>query len=135
MESLPAELVAAMARQNGYVLAALLLALAVYNQREKLGTAIQARAESTKTRAAESLNGKLVEALGKAMGPIMERAVDDRIKEMPEFMREKIAAIVTDRLEWTKNELISQRNQLNDLDEKLGDVAGMVKRIEGKLDK
>lgn len=89
--------VEAIGKTGGFALAAAILAYAIYTQRDQIGKAIGAwalrrRAHSASSVVAE-LNGKLLEAVGKAIEPLMEEAIDRRFKEMPEFMREKIKAL------------------------------------------
>jgi len=134
MELLPAEFVSAMAKQSGYVLVYLLLAYAAFTQREKIGTALEAYATSRQSRAAESLNGKLVDALGKAMGPMMEDAVDKRFEEMPWRMREKISDVVADGVKGIASDLTTMVRRQDRMEQMLGDVARMVARIEGRIE-
>jgi len=134
METLPSEIVSAVARQGGYALAAAVISLMLYSQREKIGTAIQAHATSRQWRAVESANGKLVDALGKAMGPVMESAIDKRFREMPEFMREKIEGVVADEIRGISNELVAQGKRQDRMEDQLSDVARMVSRIEGMME-
>lgn len=135
IETLPAELVTAVATKGGFGLGFCLLSFTVFSLREKIGIVLEARATARSWKAVEIGNGKLADRLAKSVAPIMESAIDNRFREMPEFMREKISAIVADKMEWTKNELLSQSKQLDDLNRSLGDVARIVSHIEGRLDK
>lgn len=88
------EFLITLAKQSSYAFAAVLVAYAIFTQRNRIGRAFESRSQrhhtQAQTFAIDQLNGKLMEVLGKAITPLIELAVDQRFRDMPEFMRDKI---------------------------------------------
>lgn len=158
---MPLDYIKIVAEQASFALAAVVVALAIYSQRNRIGKAVEARVLHNKAaregNALERYNGKLVEAISKAIEPLLELAVDRRFREMPEFMRDKIKALgehgannaltvyelkIAPRIAETTTRLDGINERMDGADERQNRMEGLLNqaittlaRVEGRLER